>query len=340
MDYDKLLADIYQHLAADNVEQTVMGCVRLARSTKDYINLAIFLRELFRTADEFTRAIYNDMSGLKSDAQKLLCETAQKRWLELHTLEFSPLTEMPDHNVLPVPAGQVDAEIDRLRSLIADLVVPPNMDPFDIASFTDSYNSKKATYRLALKGFQTVKARLKARCQNYASQMEQQLELQRKNQGFLDQVQNDVNNFFKARSDSVFAKLQKAAELAIQPDLEDAALLLTEVRRALKAAADFFYPPVTTKVIGAEGKELDLGEEKYLNRLREFLARRLTNSTSKELLKAELEAFGKFLDRLNNLASKGVHASVALAEARQGLVSLYFFLFNLSQNLSKATESE
>jgi len=213
------------------------------------------------------------------------------------------------------------------------------MDPFDTAAFTDSFNSRKASYRLVIKGYQTIKARLKALCQNYASRMEYQLALQQKNQGFLDLVQNEVNNFFKAQSQSVYTKLQKAADLATRTDLEDAALLLTEVRRALKSAADFFYLPVTEKVICADGKERDLGEEKYLNRLQEFLAQRLKSSTSKGLLQAELEALGKFLDRLNDLASKGVHASVALAEAKQGLVGLYFFLFNLSQQLLQNVDS-
>jgi hypothetical protein len=35
------------------------------------------------------------------------------------------------------------------------------------------------------------------------------------------------------------------------------------------------------------------------------------------------------------MASKGVHASVTLAESKQGLVGLYFFLFNVSQHLSQ-----
>jgi hypothetical protein len=61
-------------------------------------------------------------------------------------------------------------------------------------------------------------------------------DLQRKNQGFLDLVQNDVNNVFKAQYSDLYVKLQEAAELAGRPDLENAALLLTEVRRALKAA--------------------------------------------------------------------------------------------------------
>jgi hypothetical protein len=144
-----------------------------------------------------------------------------------------------------------------------------------------------------------------------------------------------VNNFFKARSDDVYVKLQKAAELAASRDLEDASLLLTEVRRAFKATADFFYPSIAGKVTCADGKERELREDRYLNRSQEFLARRLPGSTSKHLLQAELDYLGKFLSRLNEMASKGVHASVTLAEAKQGLVGLYFFLFNVCQHLSQ-----
>jgi hypothetical protein len=92
------------------------------------------------------------------------------------------------------------------------------------------------------------------RCLNYAIQIERQLDLQRKNQGFLDLVQNDVNNFFKARSEDVYLKLQKPAELATSREIENAPLLLTEVRRALKAAADYFYPPTAEKVTCGDGK--------------------------------------------------------------------------------------
>ena len=61
------------------------------------------------------------------------------------------------------------------------------------------------------------------------------------------------------------------------------------------------------------------------------VTRRLPGSSSKHLLQAELDYRGKFLKHLNDMASKDVHGSVALAEAKQGLVGLYFFLFNLSQ---------
>ena len=200
------------------------------------------------------------------------------------------------------------------------------MEPFDAAAFTDRFIHEKAHIRLRMKALQTIKARLKTRCLNYAIQIERQLASQSQSQGFLEDVQNDVNNFFKSRSDDVFLKLQKAAELSVSTDLEDASLLLTEVRRALKAVADHFYPPVAGKVTCSDGVERALGKEQYMNRLQEFLAAELAQSTAKDLLRAELDYLTAFLRRLNDMASKGVHASATLTESKQGLVGLYFFL--------------
>jgi hypothetical protein len=83
--------------------------------------------------------------------------------------------------------------------VIADMIVPPGTHPFDAAAFTDQFTRHKAKLRLRIKAVQIIKSRLKARCLNYASQIERQLDLQQKNQGFLDLVQNEVNNFFKAQ---------------------------------------------------------------------------------------------------------------------------------------------
>lgn len=192
------------------------------------------------------------------------------------------------------------------------------MGEFDTAAFTDLFVSQKSDIRTRIKAVSTIKARLKTRCLNYAIGIERQLELQKKGQGFLEAVQNDVHNYFKAHSDDVFVKLQKAAQLAASTELEDFALLLTEVRRALKASADYFYPAVPGNVMCADGIERALGDEQYLNRLHEFVSRRLARSTSRDLLAAELEHLATFFRRLNDMASKGVHGPVTLAESKQG----------------------
>lgn len=341
MDIEKAVARVYEHLEEDRVESAVMGCLRIARAAKDFLNSAIFLRELYPNKKEVVRALYEETSPLNKEAQKFIFDKSLDRWLELHSVEMATSDEdrhKPEgdrRNVLMVAAGELQAELDQWERAITDLMLPAGMGEFDTAAFTDRFISEKAQMRLRIRAIQSIKARLKTRCLNYAIEIERQLEAQGKSQAFLESVQNDVNNFFKGRSDDVFSKLHKAAQLTQSKDKEDSALLLTEVRRAMKAAADHFYPPASGTVICVDGKERVLGEEQFLNRLHEFLAKQVDRSTSKELLKEELDHLAAFLRRLNDMASKGVHADVTFTESKQGLIGLYFFLFNLIQHLTR-----
>jgi dsDNA-binding SOS-regulon protein len=148
-------------------------------------------------------------------------------------------------------------------------------------------------------------------------------------------AQNEVQNYFKARSSDVYEKLQKANQLVDSNNSEDLSLLLTQVRRAIKAVADHFYPAEINSKICADGTLRVLNDEKYLNRLREFIYERFPRSTSTDLFRAELDYLLAFATKLNDIASKGVHSEVSLSEAKQGFLGLYLFLYNLCQRLEQ-----
>jgi hypothetical protein len=79
MNYEEAIARIYEHLENDHVEKAVMGCLRVARAAKDYLNAAIFLRELYPNKTEVVRALYDDTAHLNKEAQKFLYETSLNR---------------------------------------------------------------------------------------------------------------------------------------------------------------------------------------------------------------------------------------------------------------------
>jgi hypothetical protein len=159
--------------------------------------------------------------------------------------------------------------------------------------------------------------------------------MQKQAESFLWNAQNEVHNYFKEHAASVYEKLQTISRLSASTLSEDAALLLTEVRRILKAVADHVQPAVSGKMKCSDGLERELGDAQYMNRLQEFIGTKMRQSTAKEVALAEVT----FLRRLNDMASKGVHDEVVTSEARQALVGMYMFLFNLCQHLtSRSTE--
>lgn len=338
MDPEKLVSRIHDHLEDGSVEGAVMACLRLARATGDHLNTIIFLRELYPNKNEVARVLYDETSHLKPEAQEFVWKVSLERWLELHTIEDAAVAPASDREgdkpILKIAVGEIDPEIRQLEGSLTVGGVPKGMTAFDTAAFTAAQHQHRGSLQVRLRALNAIKSRLRIRCLNYAIQVERQLSIQERDQSFLWAAQNSVHNFFKGRDDSIFQKLQKAAQLSRLDDAEDASLLLTEVRRVLKAVADYFYPPSGEKRACSDGRERVLGEEQYMNRLEEYLRGNIDRSTARELAQAELQVLAAFMRRLNDLASKGVHADVRPEEARQGLVGLYLFLFNISQNLS------
>jgi hypothetical protein len=70
---------------------------------------------------------------------------------------------------------------------------------------------------------------------------------------FVSKVQQEVHNFYAERCDPAFQSLRNAASLMGSTNAEDHALLLTSIRRAVKAAADYHYPP-QSDLRGTDGK--------------------------------------------------------------------------------------
>jgi hypothetical protein len=330
MNFSRLISEGYDQLKQSRADLAVSTCLRLARHTKDYLNVAVFLREIHDNGKDFLRSFFGDVEYLTDDAKKYLADRSLAYWLETHTLPFEMGVDEDGNpkKVLTTLVAEIDPELDQWEKTIADMTVPQGMGEYDTAAFFDENARKKAAIRQRMRALQTIKQKVAARCLDYLSQLERQLTAQNQTQGFLDQVQNEVNNFFKARSEAdVYRKLLAATSLANAANTESCAMLLTEVRRTLKSAADHFYPRKTGMTVCSDGKQRALGDDKYLSRLYEHIHNCFGKSSAGELLDSELQYLAGFLDRLNGLACKGVHSEVTQLEARQGLIGLYMFLY-------------
>jgi hypothetical protein len=336
MSPEELINRIFDHVEAGDVDKAVRTSLRLSRHIGDHMSTALFLRELIDDRKEIARVLFADTSHLKKEAQKYLFETSFDRWLASRTLPHQPGdTNVPEgeRRVLTISVSEFPSEIEQCEKSISDLKIPPTMGQFDSAAFTNRHEEIKGSFRLRIRTINAIKSRILNHCQNFAIYVEKQTQTQHKSAAFLQSAQNEVLNYFRSRSEDVYEKLLKANELVDSASPEDCSLLLTEVRRAVKSVADFFYPAETNPKRCSDGKERVLGDDQYLNRLHEYVHTKFSRSTSADLLRAEVEYLLVFAKRLNDVASKGVHSEVSVAEAKQGLLGLYLFLYNVLQRI-------
>ncbi|MEB3122252.1 MAG: hypothetical protein VKL41_13635 [Snowella sp.] len=331
---EELLEKIYEHINNGEVDKAVRSCLRLSRHINDYLNTAIFLRELIGDSDhgEVAMVIFDDTSHLKAEAQKYIFEKSGEIWLKSRTLNQANNEE---EKICVISVNEIPTELEQCEKSIADHTIPPTMGTFDSTAFYNERIQYKMMFRSRIQQINKIRSRILTKCNNFAIRIERQIEAQKKTRSFIEGVQNEVQNYFKAHSEDVYEKLQKANQLIDSSDSEDLSLLLTQVRRAIKAVADYFYPAQNEPIQCSDGKTRILGDDNYLNRLQEFINSQFKKSTSRDLLKSELEYFGVFAKRLNALASKGVHNEVTLAEAQQGFLGLYLLLYNICTRIEK-----
>ncbi len=335
MEVQEIVDRVYDYVEAGEVDKAVIACLRLARKIDDTFNVIMFLRELRSDTHQFKTSFIQEAQNLNEEARNRLWTVTRDRWIEERTLDYSLDPDNEDKKVFVLGVGQLRLEIEQTERSIEDLRLPEGMGEFDTAAFTDRNQNLRAQMRRKIQACTTVLERVRTRCLYYANRVESQLEAESKASSLIASLQSDVHNYYASRSDATYQSLRKAASLIGSTDMEDHALLLTSIRRAVRAAADFHYPPVTGPVICHDGQSRMLGEEQYLNRLQEFCTQKFHGGTSTRLLQAELDLFSTFIRRLNEVASKGVHAEVSRAEARQGLLGAYLFFSNLIAKLEE-----
>lgn len=338
MDSQELVERIHDHVESGAVDKATIACLRLARAIGDVFNSVMFLRELHPDRKQIHEAFFEETRHLKKDAREFLWESTTDRWIEERSFDYSFDSENDEKNVLGMGVGELIHEVELMEKWIQDLKLPNGMGEFDTAAFTDRHTDMKSQMRLKIRACHSLLERIRTRCLNYATRVEGQLRAAEQASSFIGSVQLDVHNYYAARSDSAYRKLRKAAALIDSSESEDHAFLLTSIRRAVKAVADYHYPPSGHGVVCSDGRERVLDDSKYLNRLQEFCAREFPPSTSTSLFQSELEYFSVFVHRLNSAASKGVHAEVTQLEAKQGLLGLYMLLSNLIAKLSAKPE--
>jgi hypothetical protein len=104
---------------------------------------------------------------------------------------------------------------------------------------------------------------------------------------------------------------------------------LLSCRRALKSVADLLYPAAAQPAIDGDGVEHALTDDKWVNRLCEFVKQKLSDSTSGEVLQTQIDDLARRFRGLGQASSRGVHADVSEFELNQAVVQTYLTIGDL-----------
>lgn len=109
---------------------------------------------------------------------------------------------------------------------------------------------------------------------------------------------------------------------------------LTTCRRLIEALADQLYPATNVK-----GNGRPLGQNQYVNRIWAFMDYSIESKSNKELAKAHVDFLGSWLETINKLSHKGVHAELGQLEATKAVFHTYLMIADILEYMEEKQDS-
>ena len=150
-----------------------------------------------------------------------------------------------------------------------------------------------------------------------------------------DILKNAVDDRLLDLDPKISEQLMLAFKSVSSNNKEEWSQALTSCRRLLEGLADKLLPASEEKV---NGRVLKQGQ--YVNRLWAFMDNSIESDSNKALAKAHVDFLGSWLEKVNRLANKGVHAELNQLEAVKAVFHTYLIIADILEYLNKSKPSK
>jgi len=207
--------------------------------------------------------------------------------------------------------------------------LPTGMTQIDTALAARDYDQAQAKLIPMLGEHRAILSRIKQGAHAYLTATEAELEAGRAESSFFDQVQAHINGLLAKYAPEAAQNFVAAQERIASGGAEDISHALTSCRRMIKSLADRLYPATDEKIAGLDNVERMMSDDKYKNRLSQYVREQVGQHKNGEILQSVLSQLGARLNALDGLASKGVHAETSIDEARTCVAQTYLLAGDL-----------
>lgn len=304
--------------------------IRIARLRNDYENLWWLEYEMISLWDETARERITKeiLRHYSTDDFK----RAQKGVLDAY-IGSRKVQDIEDDESIVDKDNVCDMSIPDIEYYVEDCIreaekkfPPQGMHSLDLYYAEISYTKTRTKLRFAAKEYGSVLSRVEHRVYEFLSTTEHQLVYGQINSDIFERNRRYVDARLHEIAPESLEQLVAAYRRSGEGETEARSHALLSCRRILKSFADKLYPPSAEPVEGPDGKTRKLTEEKYISRLWQFVAERVKGRTAGDLLLAQVSDLGNRIDRIYDLASKGVHADVSEFEVNQAVIQTYLLI--------------
>lgn len=175
---------------------------------------------------------------------------------------------------------------------------------------------------------------VKKKAHELASDLYKQLKFSGTVSNCFDLLRDAVDDKLLDLSPVISEQLMLAFKSVSSSKEEEWSQALTTCRRLIEALADQLYPATNDK-----GNGRALGKTQYVNRIWAFMDDSIESKSNKELAKAHVDFLGSWLEKINKLSNKGVHAELGQLEATKAVFHTYLMIADILEYMEEKPES-
>lgn len=322
-----VLLSAFENAPKSSVAELVQNALRVAVLRDDPLNESWLRLELngiskrtFQSRD--IQACHARLGALigTEEAARLVAETVDA-FIERRECESDT------GKAYPVGIGELEVLRSQMQALHDD-PIPEGMTEIDTGLARIERNKARETTGPRLLQFNRILERVRQAAFGYLIQTESEI---LRGQAVPDSIAEGrafVDSSLSVKSPAAFAALNSAQDRVAQGDAEALTHAATSCRRAIKGLADALFPPAPPSK-DANGVTRVLDDERYRNRLIEYVRLNQGKSTHADLLCSNINDLGTRLKSLDDLASKGVHAQISRYEAESCVSWTYMLAADL-----------
>jgi hypothetical protein len=177
------------------------------------------------------------------------------------------------------------------------------------------------TWTTAIQPLEDILSAVRAHLHLFASRILVEAQFSETSRSLFERYQSQVDAQLAAQAATAFEKIPSVFERLQAGEPEAISHALTSCRRIIDSFADAVFPPRPTPVI-IDGTELDCGADKTKNRIRAFIASKVSSRSRRDRINRNLAS-------LYDRVSAGVHSDVAVDEAQALVLNTYLLLGEL-----------
>ena len=301
-------------------------CIRIASLRQDYLNVWWLRREALGFEN---RRSHNELSAemkahfAEQDYKALRTQFVEDQ-IERHSIErINDETGEDEKGVTAFSIGELEAQVENMEAYNRDSAPPPGLSAVDLYDANRTYQRMRLASEQTLREFKRVRSRIRERLHRFLVETEAALAFEQTAASTFERTRRFVDGQLGTIAPDALTQLQAAYERSDAGHPEALSHALTSCRRVLKSLADALYPATDVAITGGDGKVREMTDDKYRNRLWQYVAEQQASSTSRQLVQAIVEEVGRRVDLLNELSSKGVHDQVTREEVDQCVLQTY-----------------